>query len=617
MNGLSSLVSRMIRKNSVLGIALGLLSRRDRKLVLVLVIVQVFLGFLDLVGVALVGLMSSLAVTGISGKQTGERVSKILQLLNLETQESRIQFASLGLLAALFLACKTMATMFLGRKILFFLSSRSASVSGDLLKKYFSLPITFLRRRNTQEAIYALTAGVNYLTLGVIGSWASLISDTTLMFVMGFGLFLIDPVMTLCILGLFISLAVILYRLTHKKVDRLGVRQAELAIDSNRHISETIATYRELLVRDRRSHYANLIASMRFHQARGAAELSFLSTVAKYVIELAVVVSAILIAGFEFATQPPSRATAVVAIFLMASARISPAILRIQQGLVGIRTGAASATPTLQLIEEVRREVTLEEPKDSLFTRDHFGFKANTEVRALKFTYPGSDRRTIKGINFSIAENSFIGIVGNSGSGKSTLLDLIIGVLSPDEGEIKISGLPAEQCLKKWPGAISYIPQHIAIFDGTLKSNIELGYSSGTISDELCWSLLQIACLEDDVLQLEDGLNSQLGEGGFRLSGGQRQRLGIARALVTNPDLIVLDEATSALDGATEQKVMERLLHEEKKRTIIAVAHRLSTIRTADHILVLDSGRIVDQGNFSELRQRNEQFRFQAELAGL
>lgn len=594
-----------------------LLSRRDRKLTIVLVVVQVLLGFLDLLGVALIGLMSSLAVTGISQKQTGDRVTQVLEILRLQDQEARIQFAVLGIVASSFLATKTLASMYVGRRILFFLSSRTAKVSSELLKKYFSLPISFIRRRNSQEAMYALTSGVGFLTLGVIGSWANLVSDLTLMFVMGLGLFLLDAGTTIGVFAIFALVAFVLYQLTHQKVDELGTKQARLAIDSNRHISEAISTYRELLVRNRRGHYANLISQMRFSQARGAAELSFLGTVAKYVIELTVVFSTLAIAGYQFATQPPSRATAIVAVFLMASARISPAILRIQQGLIGIKTSSANATPTIELIQEVRGQKLHSGIRDSDLVREHKNFKKSIHVRSVSFTYPGTKRITLDQLSFDIPPGSFVGIVGASGSGKSTLLDLILGVLSPDKGKIELSGLSPEECLVRWPGAVAYVPQHVAIFDGTIKSNIELGYGPGTISDELCWEMLQLACLSAEVSELQYSIYSEIGEGGFKLSGGQRQRLGIARALVTNPYLMIIDEATSALDGKTEQQLMKNIIKTGEKRTVVSVAHRLSTIKDADLILLLDSGHLVDKGTFGELRRRNRDFKSQAKLAGL
>jgi ABC-type multidrug transport system fused ATPase/permease subunit len=210
-----------------------------------------------------------------------------------------------------------------------------------------------------------------------------------------------------------------------------------------------------------------------------------------------------------------------------------------------------------------------------------------------------------------------VAIVGPSGAGKTTLIDLILGVLEPDSGDIYISGLAPSEAVKKWPGALSYVPQDVFISNGTFVSNIKLGFPVDSGSDQLVENALEIAQLTDVIAGFPDGLNSRVGHGGISLSGGQRQRLGIARALFTKPKLLVLDEATSALDGGTEASISSAISALKREVTVIVIAHRLSTIRDADTVVYLEEGRVIAIGTFEEVRKAAPNFDRQASLMGL
>jgi ATP-binding cassette subfamily C protein len=215
-----------------------------------------------------------------------------------------------------------------------------------------------------------------------------------------------------------------------------------------------------------------------------------------------------------------------------------------------------------------------------------------------------------------IEPGQVVGIVGPSGSGKSTLIDLLLGILTPDNGSILISGLEPRSALKKWPGAIAYVPQENFMTSGTIKENICLGFEQSEIPDEKIRELLRIVGLER-LEFLSNGITSQLGEKGTQLSGGERQRLGVARALLTDPKLLILDESTSALDSKTEHLLVQNLLKNRGEMTIIIVAHRLSTLTTADKIFYVENGMEIVEGKFEELKKKVSNFRNQAELMGL
>jgi ABC-type bacteriocin/lantibiotic exporter with double-glycine peptidase domain len=231
--------------------------------------------------------------------------------------------------------------------------------------------------------------------------------------------------------------------------------------------------------------------------------------------------------------------------------------------------------------------------------------------------YASTKETTIQDISLDVNSGSFVAFVGPSGGGKSTLIDLILGLLAPSAGSIKISGLSPIEVIKKWPGSIGYVPQDVFIQNSTVKENICLGFNPESISDDLVWQALQLADLSDFVKGLEGQLSYRISDAGKNLSGGQRQRLGIARALLTKPKIVIFDEATSALDAETENRVSESILKLTGECTVIFIAHRLSVVRSADMIYYIDKGKIVNQGTFEELRSINADFDNQANFMGI
>lgn len=605
---------RSLGDNSI-RMSLRLLSTRDRKLVYSVIAVTIFFGLMDLVGVMLIGAIGSLSVTGVSSGQTGNRVGRLLQSLNIETYSLQTQVGILGTIAALTLISKTILSLIFTKKSLFFLARRGAMISANLVKKYFSLPVSRINSRSAQESIYALTAGVNYVMVGVIGVWMSLISDISLLLILGVGLFFVDATTAFGATVIFASVATILHHQMHHKVKAIGERQSYLNVVGSQRIFEAVNSYRELLVRDRRGYYAGQIAQNRYQLADGTANITFMQNISKYVLELTLVASALLLAFYQFNTTTASRAIAVVTIFIAASTRITPAVLRVQQGLIQIKANLGQAKPAVSLMEELR---SLNEVADSSkeLLRDHKDFVSNVTAADITFHYV-SGKEVLQKIHLEVKPGEFVALAGGSGAGKTTLVDVILGALEPQKGKVLISGLEPIKAFSKWPGAVSYVPQDSPIIDGTLRENLGLGYPPSLLTDEICWEVLALARLDDFIRSLPDGLDTQVGDRGTRLSGGQRQRLGIARSLVTRPKLLILDEATSSLDGLTESEISESLRKLKGDVTLIVIAHRLSTVVDADRIYFLDSGVVRAVGTFDELKTISPEFRVQAELMGL
>jgi ABC-type multidrug transport system fused ATPase/permease subunit len=270
----------------------------------------------------------------------------------------------------------------------------------------------------------------------------------------------------------------------------------------------------------------------------------------------------------------------------------------------------------LDLIDSLHSVLPVEPSADD-FDLEHKGFEPTVRISNVSFTYPNSQRYSLDNISTEIKSGSRVAIVGASGAGKTTLIDILLGMLIPTNGSTTISGLEPLDCMKQWPGSIGYVPQDVVLSQGTIRENISLGYPVSMISDELIWKSLEKAQIHEFVRSLPNGLDSLVGERGSRLSGGQRQRLGIARALVTNPRLLILDEATSSLDVKTEHDLTNTILAFDKSITVIVIAHRLSTIRNSDEILFLKEGKLLASGNFEQLRESVPDFEQQAKISGL
>jgi ABC-type multidrug transport system fused ATPase/permease subunit len=407
-----------------------------------------------------------------------------------------------------------------------------------------------------------------------------------------------------------------MYKLLHQQTHVLGMRNTATTIETNELLLESLDSYRESIVRNRRSYYVREVSALRYSQAKLSAELSFIPLISKYVIESSIVIGALFLCAFQFFLVDARHAVGTLAIFIAASTRIAPAVLRVQQGALGIRGAYGSANPTLDLIESLRQANKLEEIPD-IFDLVHDGFEADIVVENLSFTYPGNNSPTIQNLNLKLKSGEILAIVGTSGAGKTTLVDLILGVATPSSGRVRISQLSPLESVQKWPGAISYVPQNVSISNGSIRKNVTLGYPKEIATDRQVLEALQTAQLRDFVESLPEGLETQVGERGTRLSGGQRQRLGIARAVFTNPKLLIFDEATSSLDNQTEAELTTAINGLKGSATVIVIAHRLSTVRNCDRIIYMENGEVIAEGSFEEVRAKVPNFEAQAKLAGM
>ncbi len=607
---------RSAARTSAIGRATRILSKADRHKIVAATMLQILMSGLDLLGVIAIGLLGALSVTGLQSSNPGNRVNAALKILHIQNATFQDQALILGISAVILLVGRTILSIFFTRRILFFLSRRGAKISADLISRLLSQSLLIVQSRTTQETVYAVTTGVERIVLQVLATAVVWIADLALLVVMMIGLLVVDPVTAVSTFWVFLLVGYFLYKFMHVRAGNLGIENSTLIIKSNEKIVEVFASYRESVVRNRRDYYAREIGRLRYTLANTSAELGFLPYVSKYVIETTVVVGAVLIGAAQFIFQDASHAIATLAIFLAAGTRIAPAVLRLQQGTVTIKSGLGVAMPTLDLIDALGDAPMTENTYDKVDVI-HEGFISEVVIEDVSLTYPSKIAPAIACVNLTVPAGTSVAFVGPSGAGKTTMIDVLLGVLNPDSGTVLISGLPPLLAVAKWPGAVSYVPQDVVIAAGTIRENVALGYPMAEATDELVMGALNVAHLDAFVASLPDGIDTEVGERGARISGGQRQRLGIARAMFTRPHLLVLDEATSSLDGETEASISDAIHALRGLTTVVIIAHRLSTVRNADKVVYLSNGKVLATGTFEEVRKAVPDFDHQAKIMGL
>jgi ABC-type multidrug transport system fused ATPase/permease subunit len=603
--------------------SLRLLNKRDRRLLAVSTGLQMSTSFLDLAGVLLLGLVASVAVTVVQSQPPPALVSSAFERIGLEGLTSQEMVIYLGVAAAVVLLTKSVVSTFLIRRILRFLANRQALVSARLTAELLSRPLPEIQRRSTQETAYALMGGVGQATVSLLGQAVVAVTEVSLLVILGVALLFLDPLMTVGAIAFFALVGVVLQRLLGSWASRLGREGASYEIASLNAVQEAVAAYREVTVTNRRSLYVERIQALRWQAARVSAESGFMGQIPKYVFETALVTGAFLLTAVLFLTRDAVAAVGTLALFLAAGSRVMPSLLRLQGAALTIRAAAGGAEPTFELAEELGHPSEFQTtPPLAHYVRERIArgnadFKAKVEVRDVSVTYPGGVRPALVDVTLAIEHGESVALIGRSGAGKSTLADIILGIVTPQAGSVRVGHLAPEAAIQKWPGGMSYVPQEVVLANGTVRENVALGLPRDAVDDELVWEALERAHFAQFLRGEREGLDTQIGERGVRLSGGQRQRLGLARALFTKPSLLVLDEATSALDAETEHDISGTIEAMQENVTTIIIAHRLSTVRHVDRLAYLDEGQLIAYEPFDELVAKVPAFQRQASLMGL
>ena len=398
-------------------------------------------------------------------------------------------------------------------------------------------------------------------------------------------------------------------------------RKSQLAGRHNREYAYRVATImtemvdalKEVVLRGKLDEIGEVVSANRRVATRARANMSFLGIVPKYAFEAVLIGGFLLVGGTAYLIGGPAEALIAISLFAATGFRMIPAMNAVQSSM-------STASANEVYAKDVIREMRDAERQDAaaLERQDTAELPADPRMLTLTdvhFAYPGADREVLAGLSLSIPLGSSLAVVGPSGAGKSTLIDILLGLSLPTSGSLEIDRVPLYSVMQQWRARVGYVPQRVALFDSSIAQNIALTWGDD-YDEERVISSLRRAHLEE-LAERGDGIRARIGERGAAISGGQQQRMGIARALYSDPYVMVMDEATSALDTATENKITESMRELQGEVTFITVAHRLATIRDYDQVCYLDGGRILGSGTFDEVVAQVPAFKAQAELAGL
>jgi len=602
--------------------SLSLLTRRDRRLYAIVVVIQMSTGLLDLLGVLLIGLVAVLATSSVQSEPPPETVSRVLSWLGLSDVSQGTVVVALAILAAFVLLAKSVIFVLLSRRVFRFLGKRQGQVSSRLVEQLLSLPLAFVEKRSSQETIFAVFNAVTAAITATLGSLAVLLSELALLVLMSIAILLIDPIMALVAVAFFSLVGFGLQKTLSSWSARTGRTLAATAVQGAVHLQEAILSYRESTVLGRRGLFVRSIGDSWGRAGEALGDQLFIGQLPKVAYESALVVGAAALAAYQLATRNTTEAVATLALFLAAGSRVVPSMLRINGLLLAIRSGTSQARVLFDLVDDMNQRSSGIQPPasgtDVLHCLDnkHVGFTGKVSVIDISVAYDGNPTLALDSVSTTIQPGTRLAVVGPTGSGKSTFADCVMGIVTPGEGRVTVSGVDIPTAIATWPGAMAYVPQQVAIVSGSVRENVALGLPSEVVDDERVWYALEQAHIADFLRESRAGLDTEVGERGVTLSGGQRQRLGLARSLYTSPRLLVLDEATSALDSQTEFLVAQTISLLPHDVTVIMIAHRLATIVTADVVAYFDEGRLTAFGTLESVLSASAAFRDQMALLG-
>jgi len=486
-------------------------------------------------------------------------------------------------------------------------------IGEQLFSAYMRAPWLDRLKRTTAELVRLTDVGIANTVSGFLLPVMNLPTIVVTFLALVLVLVVAQPMtalVTLVYLGL---IGLVLYFWVARKSIEAGRVNVRYSMRVAALVTEMVGALKEITLQQKFGEVAQVVRANRVHTTRARANMAFLGAVPKFVIDAALVGGFLLVGGVSFLLGGTSEAISAVSLFAVAGFRLVPS-------LTGFQAVVAQATANVTHVDAVLRD--MDSAREYVAHAESMGRQELAEpvesvhLRGVGFHYPGRDEPAVRDVTLDIPIGSTVALVGASGSGKSTLVDLLLGLITPDQGEIRVGAQPLADVLGAWRHRVGYVPQDVAIFDGTIAQNVALSWSDD-IDREKVVDALRRAQLLDVVESRPGGLDSTVGERGMSLSGGQRQRLGIARALYADPLVLVLDEATSALDTKTESDVTAALRALEGNVTLVSVAHRLATIRHAEQVCFMSGGRIVAKGRFEDLVRDVPEFAVQASLAGL
>lgn len=488
-------------------------------------------------------------------------------------------------------------------------------IGRQLFDSYIKAPWTYRLGRNTAQVVRIADVGIantiSGFLLPIVQLPALIVSFTLIL-----GVIVVAQPFTALITVVYLGLIMaLLYWVVSGRSVQAGRVSRDYSFKVATLMTEMMQALKEITLRNKAGEVAGIVQYNRSFSTRARANMNFLGSVPGFVLNSALVGGFVLVGGIGYWRGGMEEALASVALFAVAGFRLVPSLTGFQ---AIVTTTTANVSHVQAVITDIRSSEKYIEVAEVLGQDPIAGHPKVLRLEGVSFGYPKhEDTPAVHDITLEIPIGSSLALVGSSGAGKSTLVDILLGLLVPQQGTMQLDDQDLKDVLASWRSRVGYVPQDVSLFDGTVAQNVALDWDDKDIDFDRVRASLEKAQLWETIEARDGGMRGRIGERGLSLSGGQRQRLGIARALYSDPLILVLDEATSALDTKTESKVTEAIRSLKGEVTIVSVAHRLSTIRDSDLVCFMQDGTIADQGTFDELVTRVPNFAEQAQLAGL
>ena len=574
----------------------------------VLVVGAVVVSALEMLGTLLVFVLLALIAD-----PTGELAVPLLGDLRAyfgEVDEATFLLGAAGVMGAFFLIRLVVQVTYTYVKQRL-AHNAAARLSARLAEGYLRLPYAFHLRRSSSELVR--NSYQNLENLAHQGFLAAILVVAELILVVGLAvvMLVVAPLATIVAVLIVGSAALLLLRVVQPRLQQLGLKAQESRKRALGSLQQSLHGIRDIKVLRSEDHFGRVYRGDREELSHSLYLRGTVLELPRLVIETALIAFILLLFAFSIVTGTATHELlSTLGLFAYAGLRIQPSLQKFVSGLNSVRYSSAAVD---EVFEDLKLIEQIESPSDDV---GELTFERELHLDGVSFTYESGHRPAVEDVDLRIESGELIGICGPSGGGKTTLTDLITGILEPTGGVVTVDGVDLTERRAAWFRKLGVVPQMIFLVDDTLRRNIALGTGDDAIDEAAVREAVELAQLEEFVGSLPDGLDTVVGERGVRLSGGQRQRVAIARALYRRPEVLVFDEGTSALDNTTESVLISSLEHLRGTRTIILVAHRLSTVRDCDRIVYVEDGRVAGVGEFSELQAENAGFRALAEYSG-
>lgn len=483
--------------------------------------------------------------------------------------------------------------------------NRAIKFSSRLYQAYMYAPYTFHLQNNSSELMRNINMECMQLAARVLTPLVELLSNAIIFTAILLVLMWYVPFSTFLLLLALLAIAAVIVLKQKKSVRAYGQEAQHCRGQVIKHLNEGLMGIKEIRLLNRAAYFVRHFSTSFTRLMEIQRYIQVLSKSIPGLVELITIIGLLGIVLLLFSTETsPEKVLPVVAIYAVALARMKGTLSSIMHNYNEIQHNQASLRVVYDGLTQLGADTT-----QPALLRKPLPFERSLQIHGVSYRYPQAHSDSLCDIHLEIRKGEAVGFVGSTGAGKSTLIDLILGVLEPTMGRIHVDGTDIRVSLSAWQAHIGYVPQMIYLLDGTIRQNIALGLEAHEIDEAAIQRAVRDACLEDVVEKSPRGLDTVIGEKGVKLSGGQRQRVAIARAIYADPRVLVLDEGTSALDNATEREVMRAVEGMRGRRTILIIAHRLSTVANCDRIVFLENGRIEAIGPYAELVATHDGFR--------